>query len=58
MKKNDVITHFGTMTKAAEVLGLTKSAVSQWPDEIPQRRAYEIERLTNGKLKAELTQSV
>ena len=58
MRKNDVINHFGSMTKAAEVLGLTKSAVSQWPDEIPQRRAYEIEKLTNGKLKAKLTQSV
>lgn len=53
MKKNDVISHFGTMTKAAEALGLTKSAISQWPDEIPQLRAFEIERLTGGKLKAE-----
>ncbi|WP_028863875.1 Cro/CI family transcriptional regulator [Psychromonas aquimarina] len=55
MKKNDVISHFGTVTKAAEALGLTKSAISQWPDEIPKLRAFEIERLTDGKLNAEFS---
>lgn len=56
MNKKDVIRHFGTATKAANALGLTKSAVSQWPEKIPQRRAYEIERVTKGELKAEFTQ--
>ena len=58
MRKNDVIAYFGTITKAATALGLTKSAISQWPEQIPQRRAYEIEKLTKGKLKAEFIQSV
>ncbi len=51
MKKSDVIAYFGSMTKAGEALGITKSAISQWPDDIPPLRAYEIEKLTKGKLK-------
>lgn len=58
MKKEYVIAYFGTLTKAAIALGVTKSAISQWPDEIPQRRAYEVEKLTKGKLKAEYPSSV
>ena len=57
MNKIDVISHFGTVTKAANALGLTKSAISQWPDKIPRLRAFEIERITNGKLKVDITLS-
>ena len=53
MNKNDVISHFGTAAKAAKALGLTKSAISQWPAAIPRLRAFEIERITNGKLKVD-----
>lgn len=55
MKKNDVISHFGNATKAANALGVTKSAISQWPETIPRLRAFEIERITNGELKADFT---
>jgi len=58
MKKSDVISYFGTITEAAKALGLTKSAISQWPAEIPKLRAFEIERLTKGKLKDESIQIV
>jgi predicted transcriptional regulator len=33
--KADAIEHFGgTVTECARMLGVTKSAVSQWPDEL------------------------
>lgn len=52
MKKNEAIGHFGSVVKLAEALGIKPQAVSQWGEHIPMRRAYEIERITNGKLKA------
>lgn len=53
MKKSDVIGHYGSITALCEALGIGKSAVSQWPELIPARRAYEIEILTDGSLKAD-----
>lgn len=52
MKKEIVIKFFGGVEKTAEKLGINKSAVSQWGEEIPQLRAYEIERITGGALSA------
>tara|TARA_R110002033_G_scaffold102085_2_gene150058 strand:- start:17 stop:202 length:186 start_codon:yes stop_codon:yes gene_type:complete len=54
MKTKDAILYFGSKSQLAKNLGLTKSAVSQWPDDVPELRAYQIERLTKGKLKADL----
>lgn len=51
MKKTDVIYHFGSSIKLAEALGINKSAVSQWGEDVPELRAYQIERLTEGKLR-------
>lgn len=42
MKKQSAIALFGTGTALAHALGITKSAVSQWPEELPQRIADEI----------------
>lgn len=53
MKKSDVIKHFGTVGAVAEALGIKGAAVSQWGEQVPMRRAYQIERITNGELKAE-----
>ncbi|MFM1711879.1 Cro/CI family transcriptional regulator [Aeromonas salmonicida] len=53
MKKNDVLEYFGGVSKAANALGITRSAVSQWDEIIPESSAYKIESLTGGKLKAE-----
>mgnify|MGYP003691499057 CR=1 FL=1 len=50
MLKEDAVRHFGGVTKLAEALGLSKGAVSQWGENIPMLRAYQIERITNGKL--------
>ena len=32
----------GTVTSAAEAIGVTSSAVTQWPDELPQRIADRV----------------
>lgn len=55
MRKKDAITHFGGVSKLATALGILHSAVSQWGEDIPIRRAFEIERITNGALKADYT---
>lgn len=52
MKKTDVLHHFGGVTKTADALGINKATVSCWGATIPQGRAYQIEVLTGGKLKA------
>jgi len=51
MKTSDAISFFGNKVKLAEALGVTHSAICQWGDHVPPRRAYQIERLSNGKLK-------
>ncbi|AUV12693.1 MULTISPECIES: Cro/CI family transcriptional regulator [Aeromonas] len=52
MKKQDAIDHFGGAAKLAQALGCKPQAISQWRDHVPQGRAYQIEVLTGGKLKA------
>lgn len=50
MKTSDVLLHFGNKTKTSKALGISKAAISQWGTSVPKLRAYEIERLTSGKL--------
>ncbi|MFQ2507209.1 Cro/CI family transcriptional regulator [Aeromonas caviae] len=52
MQKSAVLEHFGTVTATAKALGISHVAVSKWSETIPQGRAYQIEVLTSGKLKA------
>ena len=53
VKKSDVIEYFGGAAKTAAALGVTRSAVSQWNDTVPEGSAYKIEVLTGGALKAD-----
>lgn len=52
MRTKDVVDHFGSVQKVADVLGIFRSAIYQWGEDVPPRRALEIEKLTRGKLKA------
>ena len=54
MKKYDAIKRFGTQSKSAEDLNVSQAAISKWPEDIPPLRAYQIEQLTQGALKAEV----
>lgn len=51
MKKADVINHYGSVAAVAKKLGTSDVAIYKWHDIIPKVRAYELERLTKGKLK-------
>ncbi|MBB1312529.1 Cro/CI family transcriptional regulator [Aliivibrio sp. SR45-2] len=53
MKTKEAISYFGTAVALAGKLNITKQSVSKWGEEVPQRRAFEIERITNGALKAD-----
>jgi len=50
MLKQDVVSHFGSPAATARALGITKSAVSQWGDNIPERMAYRVQTVTGGAL--------
>ncbi len=52
MKKSEAIAYFGSQSLLADAIGVSQAAISKWPDEVPELRAYQIERLTNGELKA------
>lgn len=51
MTTSDAIKHFGKKIDLARALGLSPSAITQWGETVPIRRQYELERLTEGKLK-------
>lgn len=53
MQKHDVLAHFGSITAIAKAIGVSHAAVSKWDDTIPKGRAYQIEVMTGGKLKAD-----
>lgn len=53
MNKSDVLSYFGGVAATAKALGISHVAVSKWGDTIPQGRAYQIEVLTGGALKAD-----
>ncbi|MFZ4170445.1 Cro/CI family transcriptional regulator [Enterobacter ludwigii] len=51
MRKSEVIKHFGGVCKTAKALGIKHPSVSEWPEIIPEVRAYQVEKITNGRLK-------
>ncbi|MFM5527692.1 Cro/CI family transcriptional regulator [Aeromonas veronii] len=52
MTTSHAVKYFGSKAALARALGINKGAVSQWGETIPQGRAYQIEVLTGGQLKA------
>jgi len=53
MDKQQVIDHFGGVREVAEALDVSVQAIYKWPPRVPLLRAYQIERLTGGALKAD-----
>lgn len=51
MNKTEAIQHFGNASRLANALDITRQAVSNWPEEIPRGRQYELQALTGGVLK-------
>lgn len=58
MNKQDVIKHFGGVVETAKALGIKSQSVSGWPDQVPKLRAFQIEKITSGKLKADFNFSL
>ncbi len=52
MKKADAIKHFGSIKKLAQALRIHPAAISQWGEDVPEGRAYQLEVITHGALKA------
>jgi hypothetical protein len=50
MRKIDVKKHFKTYNAAARALGISRSAVHQWPARVPEGQAYKLQVLTGGRL--------
>lgn len=50
MKTKDAITHFGSASKLASAVGISKAAVSQWGDYVPPATAACLEKLTGSAL--------
>lgn len=55
MKKDDVVSYFGSVGNVAKALGISHASVSGWGEVIPKGRAFEIHALTAEKLKVDPT---
>ncbi|MGK0736959.1 Cro/CI family transcriptional regulator [Yokenella regensburgei] len=55
MHKSLVVHYFSSQRKVAGALGVSEQAVSQWSELIPKRAALELEKLTDGALKCDLS---
>lgn len=53
MKKTDVIAFFGSPQQTANKLKISHAAVSKWGFHVPELRALQVEKLSNGALRAE-----
>ena len=63
MLKKDVIQYFGSQVSVANFLTsaghkISQAAVSKWPDNVPELRAHQLEKLTDGKLQANPPQPI
>lgn len=53
MTLNQAIDFFGSKSGLAKALNIGRPAVTNWGDTIPESRQFQIEVITEGKLKAE-----
>lgn len=53
MKKDDVVSYFGSVGNVAKALGISHASVSGWGEVIPKGRAFEIQALTSDELKVD-----
>lgn len=53
MKTADAIQFFGSKAAIAKALRLSPAAISQWGEQVPMRRQFEIEHVSGGALRAD-----
>ena len=55
MYKSSVVDFFGSQRAVSVALNVSDQAVSQWPELIPKGAALELEKITDGALKCDLS---
>jgi DNA invertase Pin-like site-specific DNA recombinase len=45
--------HFGSISKIADALGISRQSVDRWGERPPMRRQYELQIITLGQLKSD-----
>jgi hypothetical protein len=51
MTPHDVFTFYGSRKAAADALGISRSAVYQWAEFVPELTALRLDRMTAGRLR-------
>lgn len=52
MLKKDAINHFRSVAALAAALGISRSAVYQWREVVPESSSWKLQALTGGALRA------
>ena len=52
MRTQEAVDHFGSQAALAKALGIKQQSVADWGDEVPPLRQLQIEKITNGELRA------
>lgn len=55
METQRVVDLYGTKAAIARALDISQVAVTRWGNVVPKGRALELERITNGELKCDLS---
>lgn len=45
MKKTEAVSFFGSQQAVADALGIHKSSISQWGEDVPALRAYQLKEI-------------
>lgn len=53
MTTDEAIKHYGSQKKLADALGIKQGSVGGWREFPPTIRQIQLQRITNGRLKAE-----
>ena len=53
MLKETAIKHFGSAAAVGRAIGRAPSAVTEWPDVVPEGLAYKIQVITGGLLQVD-----
>jgi DNA-binding transcriptional regulator YdaS (Cro superfamily) len=53
MRKAQVVKHFGGQAATAKAFGVTRSAVAQWKEVVPERIAWKAQFMTGGALRVD-----
>ncbi len=51
MLKQEAIDYFGSVSKLAKALGVSRQYIYMWDEFVPELQAYRLQDLTNSKLR-------